>query len=81
MAPITSLKITPETYAVYLAIPGVLHHPLITVNRTHIVFDPSLRNGVGYFEERDFHEKYKFITSPSPLKPTEIERINPTLEI
>lgn len=70
---ITSLKITPETYPIYLAIPGIVHVPLMNINRMHVVF---LELGkVGYLEEREFHEFYKYVGAPSLTKPTTVERL------
>jgi len=69
---ITSLKITPETYSIYLTIPGIEHYSLMMVNRMHVIIQLGK---VGYLEEREFHELYKYVGSPSLTKPTAIERL------
>lgn len=69
---ITSLKITPETYLIYLAIPNIVHVPLMNINRMHVILELGK---VGYLEEREFHEFYKYVGEPSLTKPTTVERL------
>lgn len=56
---VLALKITPQTYAVYSAYPGIKHMPLEDCNNLFIVRDETLPDGVGYFVKKDFDLLYR----------------------
>ena len=72
-----ALKITPQTYPVYLATPGIQHLDLAIINDLFLVWDPEkmVYGGYGWLNEKDFNERYKFVDTVSFTDFTEIERL------
>lgn len=56
---VLAIKITPQTYRVYKAYPGIEHLDLNDVNNTVFVRDETLPGGTGYFTKMDFDKFYK----------------------
>jgi hypothetical protein len=64
-----ALKITPDTYDIYLALPAVSHHPLQMINDCFIVREKNAApTDWNWFEERDFHKWFKWVEAPSEDK-------------
>lgn len=61
---ILALKITPQTYQIYLNYPGIEHFDLNKINNTFLVRDETLEDGHGYFSKLDFDKYYKATRSP-----------------
>lgn len=60
-----ALKITPETYEVYLSLPAGHHWDLQKVNNCFIVREKNAEPANwAWFEEKDFHEWFKFDINP-----------------
>lgn len=75
---VLALKITPQTYQVYLDYPGIQHYDLDEVNDQFLVRDDALPNGYGHFNKRDFDTFYRATRSPMYFKKfTECLRIPP----
>ena len=56
---VLALKITPQTYKVYEAYPGIEHLDLKDINNNVFVRDETLPNGIGYFTKLDFDKYYR----------------------
>ncbi len=74
---IQALKITPETYNIYLLLPLPSHLDLKLINNKFIVFDTSLPTGHGWFEKRDFDRFYKVFGKLSKTKLTPVIKLPP----
>ena len=74
---IKALKITPQTYPVYLATPGIPHLELVTINDLFLVYDPEKMptGAYGLLNENDFRCRYKFVDTVSFTDFTEVERL------
>lgn len=61
-----ALKVTPDTYDLYLALPAETHHPLQMINNCFVVREKNAAPGDwSWFEERDFHKYFKWLEEPS----------------